>query len=111
MNEGRKVHRGSFVAHSEAAEVLQPRIGALNDPSVSVPLQFPSVLMGGDLVAAAGRDDLPIRPLLSVGSSNFTSAGVAGATSTPSRVPAPSATTMSFVPLPFLVVPTNAPLF
>jgi hypothetical protein len=50
MNEGRKVHRGSFVAHSEATEVLQPRIGALNDPSVSVPLQFLSVLMGGDLV-------------------------------------------------------------
>src|ERR687896_482500 len=57
MNEGRKVHRGSFVAHSEATEVLPPRIGALNDPSVSVALQFPSVLMGGDLVVAAGRDD------------------------------------------------------
>jgi hypothetical protein len=57
MHEGRKVHRGSFVAHSEATEVLQPRIGALNDPSVSVPLQFPSVLMGGDLVVAARRDD------------------------------------------------------
>jgi hypothetical protein len=57
MNEGREVHRGSFVAHSKATEVLQPRIGALNDPSVSVPLQFPSVLMGGDLVVAARRDD------------------------------------------------------
>ncbi len=47
----------------------------------------------------------------SVSSASFTSAGDAEARVLPKGIPWPSTTTIHFVPLPFLVFPTQAPFF
>lgn len=44
-------------------------------------------------------------------SASFTSAGAAEARTLPKGIPWPSTTTIHFVPLPFLVFPTQAPPF
>lgn len=58
----------AFVAHHQAAEGLQPRVGALNDPSALIPSEFPSILMRGDSIVAPRRDDRLNRSLDQQGS-------------------------------------------
>ena len=57
MNERFKVLDLPLVAHYEAAEVLQPRVRALDDPPALVAPQLPPVLVRGDSVVRPRRDD------------------------------------------------------
>src|ERR1700683_3064657 len=57
MDKGCKDNDGAIMAHYEAAKVLQPGVGPLNDPSVPVTAQLSAVLMRGYAVVAACRDD------------------------------------------------------
>jgi len=57
------------------------------------------------------RPVLGTRTVAKVRLNNFTSAGEADSKSFPRGIPWPSTTTIHFVPLPRLVLPTHAPLF
>lgn len=57
MNQCPENSSRAFIAHNQPAEGLQPRVGALNDPSALVPSEFASILMRGDSIVPPRRDD------------------------------------------------------
>lgn len=57
MNQSRKNLGRPFIPNSQSAKVLKPGIGSLDDPSVSVPSQFPSILVSRNHVVITRRDD------------------------------------------------------
>src|SRR2546421_11805547 len=57
MNECFKVLDLPLVARDEAAEVLQPRVRTLDDPPAPIASQLSPVLVRGDSVVQACRDD------------------------------------------------------
>ena len=128
----------SLVAHHKPAIVEQPANGAFDYPAPFVSSKRTAVLRRRSDSSPAMRADQFDASLgqtraqgIAVGSAvvdrrlgrrrrmrcfksgsiNWTSAGLALAMSTPSGVPRPSTRSMIFVPLPRLVLPTQAPLF
>jgi hypothetical protein len=57
MNQGGINISGSLVAHSNASEILNPRVGSFNNPTPSIFPQLPSVLMRGPSVILSRRND------------------------------------------------------
>src|SRR5215210_47673 len=57
MNQCFKVLNITLVASHQAAEVLQPRVRPLDDPSALVASEFAPVLMRGDAVVLSPRDE------------------------------------------------------
>src|ERR671916_3163042 len=57
MHERFEVPTPTLITHDQPPEVLQPRIGPLNDPAPPVAAQLPPVLMRRDGVVAPLRDD------------------------------------------------------
>jgi len=58
MNEGQIDVGSPFVARHEAAEAVQPRIGAFDDPAVAVTAQLSPVLPAVPPLAAVRHDEL-----------------------------------------------------
>jgi hypothetical protein len=56
MNQSRNYRCRAFIAHHQSAEVLQPRVSALNNPSAPVTPELSAILMCGCGVVRAGRD-------------------------------------------------------
>jgi len=81
----------------------------IRDPGVQIESGLPDYMWAR--VAAKVVDPYLDATCSSVDSMSVTSAGDAGAMRTPRGTPRPSATTMSFVPFPRLVLPISAPLF
>src|SRR4028119_1858842 len=59
MHQSRENNRRTFITHRQAAEVLQPGVGALNNPAMLVTPQLAAVLMGRfAVVLACGNNRL-----------------------------------------------------
>src|SRR5581483_6464737 len=134
-----------LMTNQQSAELAEPGVGSLHDPSPPVATKFTSVFVSPFLVVAPVRCDQfnaalaqslaqrigivsavgnhafrpwrgrpfgrGTRTFASVSSASVTSAGEALSSRTPSGTPSPSASTIHFVPLPRLVLPTASPLF
>ena len=57
MNQGGKDCCRAFIARYQPAEVLQPSVSSLDNPSALVSSELSPILMRRDGVAAAGRND------------------------------------------------------
>src|SRR4028118_728261 len=57
MHQSLEYDSRTFVAHRQAPEVLQPRIGALDNPTMLVAPQFASILTGCFAVVLAGGNN------------------------------------------------------
>ena len=57
MTQSRKILSRAFVAHHQTADILQPRVGTLDDPPALVTSQLSPVLMRGDSVVRPCRGD------------------------------------------------------
>ena len=57
MDKCGKVHHRMFIAHDQAAKILQPRVRALNNPPTPVPTQLAAILMRGASILAPLGDD------------------------------------------------------
>src|SRR5262245_2359897 len=57
MNQRFKVLHRTLIAYHQAAEVLQPGVRALDNPPPLVAAQLAPILVGGDQVSAAARDN------------------------------------------------------
>lgn len=57
MNQSGKNFDGSFVPYSQSAKVLKPGVGPLDNPSVFVPPQLPSILVSRNCIVSTRRDD------------------------------------------------------
>ena len=57
MNQRQEVDRRVFVAHDEPPELLEPRMGPFDQPTPLVSSELAAVLVRGDRVIAARRDD------------------------------------------------------
>ena len=127
-----------FVSNHQPSKVLQPRKKSFNFPSTPIAPQFSAILsrrlftiramrrnhfnsffskslIDGSLsyalspISKSGTSSINL--FSSVCSTSLTSCGLALVTHTAIGRPAPSATAMSFEPLPRLVFPTPGPLF
>ena len=52
MDKCCKVHHRLFIAHDQAAKILQPRVRALNNPPTPIPTQLAAILMRSDSILA-----------------------------------------------------------
>lgn len=57
MNQCDEVHGQSFIANHQSAKVLQPRIGAFDNPAPLVTSKFPTILVRRDSVVGTRWDD------------------------------------------------------
>lgn len=57
MNHCSEDNYGSLVSHHQSAKVLQPGIGALNDPTTPVSAQLTTVLMGRFAIVSSGGNN------------------------------------------------------
>ena len=57
MNKCRESLRRALIAYYQPTEGLQPRVCSLDDPSALVSSELPSVLVRGDAIVPARRDD------------------------------------------------------
>jgi len=96
----------TFIADDQAAEVAQPREGALDDP----PSPVAAIRRAGRLRGRPGVPGRPTATVSSVLSRRVPSAGEAASRDAPNGGPAPSPRTIHLVPWPRLVLPTLAPL-
>lgn len=67
MNECSENRRRPFIPYNQATKVLQPRIGALDNPPVLVASQLAPILVCRDRAVGAGRDDRFNAPLDQLG--------------------------------------------
>jgi len=84
------------MAYEESAELPEPCVGSFDDPSPLVASEFAPVLVASELAVFAVRND---------------EVDAASGQRTPSGRPPPSTSTIHFVPLPRLVLPTAEPPF
>ena len=84
------------MAYEESAELPEPCVGSFDDPSPLVASEFAPVLVASELAVFAVRND---------------EVDAASGQRTPSGRPPPSTSTIHFVPLPRLVLPTASPPF
>src|SRR5687768_1929070 len=57
MNESDKDSGQMLIAHNQASKVLQPGVSPLDNPAALIPAQLAPILMRGDLVVRASRND------------------------------------------------------
>ena len=57
MNQASENSRRTLIANNQPPEILQPGIGALNNPAIAITSKMPAILMRGLGIVFPGRND------------------------------------------------------